>query len=1038
MALSGERKEILNDKRVELVESIQLHGLWSHLRSRRIVTKKDEDLIKLNRTPVEQVGEFLDHLARRTNRDYEEFCECLEKDNQGYVVTQILGGLPQKAAKSRQESKGVFGRFMDMMWCKRLPQHATDSQATDPIEMDSQAVKDARTLLKRCYSRLRDISTAPWACEFDLDSADVYISLHLKEENILTSQKRDFTQDQIFTSLRMKRTDEARRMVDKNPKRILLEGDPGMGKSTLCQSLTYRWAYEICNARYCKYTPCIHSWSLVIYLTAPDYKGYTDIATAVCDNLLPEMTANEAFEEALEQSSTLFIVDSYDEGHTDNTLLQDLIKGIVCAEATVLVTSRPNYLRDMLRDFDSNLFTGGFNGEQKRLYVKRFARCTKQKEKKFRRLLDDKTEIASLCSNPLNLSILCMLITTEENQRIETRSELYSSVHTFLMKKASERMRRPLEQIEADIIRPLCQLSFDAYERNTVFLSNADLTTTSANAEDFCQSGYLTRKFRVSLINPAEERFVYSHKTFQEFLAARHVAEDIYDWLKAMDAEQWLQRQSFISFMLDWLPGGSMVDVLFIIVEKFAFSQEKKYFFNFPASCLLLNLLSHLKARAVILSPEMEDEIRKKSLLIINRTVECSPDHSFDYYPIHPDVIITFDTICKNMQSQHIAVNTDIEMESIGEYLIKLEECEGIRCLKIECKDDIFACRTWDAIQRGHQGSFFSFAADQLTRGNVPLASYKEDSNDFLRLALEQCLGKDVRGLEFCDSSWNRESVLRAVENKPLTTLKIEPLAFNHICSEILVQLCSNPQLKILHIPGVDSAHRTQLLSQLSHLDALDELYLFVNDVNSMSSQDILFYEQILKKNKMWKLTINAISDELSSVLCSTIPTMTSLKKLKLHDGRFNFWIPADDQLQLQSFHLSSVSLNLESFINLCELIAKWKSLTTLKLSEIEIAGDDPESIHLRQLFAAIANCQRLNKLSLDGMEIGDDVEDQLSQMLQSLQQLEHLDLWTNNLSPRVKGRIEQFEQQRERRFDIDPFGPYYDPYYVNAVVGCS
>lgn len=51
------------------------------------------------------------------------------------------GGLPQKAAKSRQESKGVFGRFMDMMWCKRLPQHTTDSQATDPIEMDSQAVK---------------------------------------------------------------------------------------------------------------------------------------------------------------------------------------------------------------------------------------------------------------------------------------------------------------------------------------------------------------------------------------------------------------------------------------------------------------------------------------------------------------------------------------------------------------------------------------------------------------------------------------------------------------------------------------------------------------------------------------------------------------------------------------------------------------------------------------------------------------------------------------------------------------------------------
>ncbi|ELU11926.1 hypothetical protein CAPTEDRAFT_196694 [Capitella teleta] len=90
MALSEERKLILTDKRIELVASIKLLGLWSHLRSHKIVTEQDEEMIKINRTSYEQIAKLLDHLAKRTERDFEAFCECLEKDNQGHIVTEIL------------------------------------------------------------------------------------------------------------------------------------------------------------------------------------------------------------------------------------------------------------------------------------------------------------------------------------------------------------------------------------------------------------------------------------------------------------------------------------------------------------------------------------------------------------------------------------------------------------------------------------------------------------------------------------------------------------------------------------------------------------------------------------------------------------------------------------------------------------------------------------------------------------------------------------------------------------------------------------
>ncbi|ELU11939.1 hypothetical protein CAPTEDRAFT_204243, partial [Capitella teleta] len=140
--LSEQRKQILTEKRVELVESIELDGLWPHLRSHKIVTEEDEARIKFNRTSYEQIGKLLDHLAKRTDRDFEAFCECLEADNQGHIVTEILG-------------EGAL----------------------------SPSNKDVRGQLVRRYSRLRNISTAPeWAPEFALDSAEFYISLHLQKD----------------------------------------------------------------------------------------------------------------------------------------------------------------------------------------------------------------------------------------------------------------------------------------------------------------------------------------------------------------------------------------------------------------------------------------------------------------------------------------------------------------------------------------------------------------------------------------------------------------------------------------------------------------------------------------------------------------------------------------------------------------------------------------------------------------------------------------------------------------------------------------
>ncbi|ELT96617.1 hypothetical protein CAPTEDRAFT_210432 [Capitella teleta] len=752
--------------------------LWNLMQSRNIVNKQDVDRIKLNRTPHEQVCELLDHLAKRTDRDYEAFCECLEADDQPHVVSEIL--------------------------CHGAP---------------SSRNEDVCQQLRSIYGRFEDIATGPeWASEFALDSAKFYISLHLQ-------------------------------------------------------------------------------------------KG----ETATTSGELPLIT---------------------------------------------------------------------------------------------------------------------------------NRTELYKSVTKFLLNKAIKRMHPQdddsknddpmeedhIEEIEADIIRPICRLSFEAYKRNEVSLSNADLEKVGVKADDVLPSGFLTKKVKVSLLDKSVKRFYFSHKTFMEYLTAKHLVQtpnDLKDWLETITDDDWNHKHySLKEFLFDLMHGDSLLETSLVIMERFIYSHERIH--NFPHSCLLLRLLRHLKEKTIILSPEMEAEFKKSCLSIINRTVTRAMFHS---------ITITFATISHNIKPQDISMITDTEAKQFVDYLRSLDEHPHVDLI-IECADKSVAFP--DAMQGGLQDSFFSYAADQLI-SNIPLASCKEDPNDFLRIALEQGLGNDIRRMGFHGMFGEDafESFLKAALNKPLEMLKIVICdmenAIDASCWDMLVELLSNPQLKILHIIDAfnNSIPRMQLLSQLSRLDALDELYLEIMMENT-SSKEVQLYEQILKKNKMQKLKINGneISDELRSVLQCTIPTMTALKALSFMFGRFDFWSSADDYLQLQSLSLLHLSLNSESFDNLCGIITKWTSLREIRIDGSRV--EPLQTVQLRTLFTAIAKCQMLSKLEVWNLGIDDDLVDQLCEMMKSLEQLEHLNLQGNNISlepldlmggtnisPTGKRKIKELAQRRKKQMVV-------------------
>ncbi|ELT95238.1 hypothetical protein CAPTEDRAFT_211107 [Capitella teleta] len=103
MRMTDEHEAILLDHREFLVKTIQLHSLWTPLRACRIVTEYDEEEIRQRGgTRFRMVEKLLDHLVKRPDADFYQFCDCLRKTNQGHV-SDVL----EKSKQHYRPSTGI-------------------------------------------------------------------------------------------------------------------------------------------------------------------------------------------------------------------------------------------------------------------------------------------------------------------------------------------------------------------------------------------------------------------------------------------------------------------------------------------------------------------------------------------------------------------------------------------------------------------------------------------------------------------------------------------------------------------------------------------------------------------------------------------------------------------------------------------------------------------------------------------------------------------------------------------------------------------
>ena len=315
------------------------------------------------------------------------------------------------------------------------------------------------------------------------------------------------------------------------PRVVLIEGQPGMGKTTYCQKLAYDWSVAGIPPE-----ASFPKVEILLLLKCRDMKT-ANIEEAVNDQLLPHDADKKEKENFFEfirrnQSKILLVLDGLDELRDNLSKgILPLIKGKVFSNTYLMLTARHEAGTEVRRYCDSLLDIVGYTKQDAESYIEKYFSNHKNPSlaKKMIKKLNRSPQLRELTTNPLNTALMCLVCEDSEGKFPANRSKLYDELVSCALRRYCAKKEVCLQNDDdpveafADQISLLGKMALEALLSDQAYFTGDELKCQSTQ---FLEFGFLSREASVSKIRP-NPSYSFTHKTFQEYFAAHHLAHQL-------------------------------------------------------------------------------------------------------------------------------------------------------------------------------------------------------------------------------------------------------------------------------------------------------------------------------------------------------------------------------------------------------------------------------------------------------------------------------------------------------------------------------
>ena len=304
------------------------------------------------------------------------------------------------------------------------------------------------------------------------------------------------------------------------PRTVLIEGKPGMGKTTYCKKFVFDWATGKQETE-----DCFPNFQIVLLIKCRDVKS--DLWEAIDDQLLSRDVDEDTREKFFDfirqnQSDVLLVLDGLDEVPEEKLpMFTEIIQGRVLPNCRVVATARHEAGIKVRKYCDTLLQVEGFTERDARIFLRKYFKTRKDLAEKLMVQLRNDKNLKDMAANPLNTALLCLVCEEFEGVFPESRTMLYMEIIECVLRRY--RAKKELPENGDDLI--------ELYENQLKHLGSIALKGLLEDNLDFDEKefgkhaasdlpgfGFLSVQPGGSKLRPTR-RYGFLHKSFQEFFA---------------------------------------------------------------------------------------------------------------------------------------------------------------------------------------------------------------------------------------------------------------------------------------------------------------------------------------------------------------------------------------------------------------------------------------------------------------------------------------------------------------------------------------